>query len=122
MYYTYIIHIPYMYLLVTCFRYYFSDKSVHYSQAPTTADLMIHVAKKIPTKWYQVGILLNIKIATLNAFEAQTTDPFRLCVMVFEEWKREDKVPYTWDTIISTLEAINRKHDAANIRNWLDNN
>ena len=32
-----------------------------YSQAPTTADLMIHVAKKTPTKWYQVGILLNIE-------------------------------------------------------------
>ena len=87
-----------------------------YSQAPTTADLMIHVAKKIPTKWYQVGILLDIKIATLNAFEAQTTDPVRLCVMVFDQWKREDKVPYTWDTIISTLEAVDENCTATKIR------
>ena len=87
-----------------------------YSQAPTTADLMIHVAKKTPTKWYQVGILLDIEIATLNAFEAQTTDPVRLCIMIFDQWKREDKVPYTWDTIISTLEAVDENSTASKIR------
>ena len=86
-----------------------------YSQAPTTVDLMIHVAKKIPAKWYQIGILLNIELATLNAFEAQTTDPVRLCMMVFDQWKREGKTSYTWDTIIKTLEAVDENSIATEI-------
>ena len=37
-----------------------TDKSVVYSQAPSSADLMTLIAKKIPTKWYEVGVLLDI--------------------------------------------------------------
>ena len=55
------------------------------------ADLMIHVARKIPTKWFDVGIQLNIQIATLQAFEQQTRDRVRLFMEVFEQWKRECK-------------------------------
>ena len=97
-----------------------TDKSEVYSQAPTTADLMTLVAKKIPTKWYEVGVLLDIETPTLDALEAQTTDHVRLFMKVFNLWKREEKVPYTWDTIISTLEKADENSAATNIRKWLD--
>ena len=97
-----------------------TDKSEVYSQAPTTADLMTLVAKKIPTKWYEAGVLLDIETPTLDALEAQTTDQVRLFMKVFNLWKREEKVPYTWDTIISTLEKADENSAATNIKKWLD--
>ena len=78
------------------------------------------VAKKIPTKWYELGIQLEIDIATLNTLTAQTNDPVRLCMMVFDQWKREQKVPFTWETIIDTLEEADENSTAAGIREWLD--
>ena len=91
-----------------------------YSQAPSTDDLMVHVACEIPTKWYQVGVLLKIKTSTLNTFEKEISDQVRLCIMVFEQWEKEQKVPFTWETIISTLEKLGEKKTAADIREWLN--
>ena len=91
-----------------------------YSQAPTTPNLITHVAYKTSTKWYEMGALLNIKTAVLNTFEAQTNNPVRLCIMVFEQWEKEQKVPFTWETIISTLEVVGEKKTAADIREWLN--
>ena len=70
------------------------------------ADLMTHVARKTPTKWYEVGIQLNIEIATLQAFEQQTRDQMRLFSAVFERWKKENKIPFTWEAIINALENV----------------
>ena len=97
-----------------------TDKSAVYSQAPSTADLMVHVTCKIPTKWYQVGILLTIKTSQLDALETQTNDPFRLFMKVFDQWEKEQKVPFTWETIISTLDMLGEKKTAADIREWLN--
>ena len=99
-----------------------TDKVVTYFHAPKISKLMNLVAKKIPTKWYELGIQLEIDIATLNTFTAQTSDSIRLCMMVFDQWKREQKVPFTvWETIISTLEEADENSTAAGIREWLDN-
>ena len=81
---------------------------------------MTLVAKKIPTKWYEIGILLDIETPTLDSLEAQTMDQVRLFMKVFNQWKQEGKVPYTWDTIISTLEKADDNSTATNIRKWLD--
>lgn len=62
---------------------------------------------------------MNIKTAVLNTFEAQTNNPVRLCIMVFEQWEKEQKVPFTWETIISTLEEADENSTAADIREWL---
>ena len=97
-----------------------TDKSAVYSQAPSTADLITHVAYKTPTKWYEIGALLNIEIATLNTFETQTSNSGRLWIMVFDQWKREQKVPFTWETIISTLEVVGENSTATDIREWLN--
>ena len=81
---------------------------------------MTFVAQKIPTKWYQIGIQLDIDTSTLDAFEAQTNDQGRLHVKVFNQWKREQELPFTWDTIIAAVEAVGEKSTAASIREWLD--
>ena len=81
---------------------------------------MTRVAHKAPTKWYEIGVLLDIETAILNAFETQSTDTVRLYIKVFDQWKKEQKVPYTWDTIISTLDTAGENKTAAEIREWLD--
>ena len=63
---------------------------------------------------------LEIETATLETFETQTSDQVRLYIKVFNQWKQEQKVPYTWDTIISSLEAVNENETAAKIREWLN--
>ena len=75
---------------------------------------------KIPTKWYKIGIQLEIEIPTLEAFEQQTSDQDRLYSKVFDQWRREQKVPFTWETIIITLEEADENSTAAGIREWLD--
>ena len=91
-----------------------------HSQAPSTADLMVHVALKIPTKWYQVGILLRIETTTLNTFKEQSNDPIQLSIMVYEQWEKELKVPFTWETIVSTLGTLGEKKTATDIQEWLN--
>ena len=62
---------------------------------------------------------MDIEAPALDAFEAQTNDPVRLFMKVFNQWKREQNMPYTWETIISTLEVVGEKKTAADIREWL---
>ena len=78
------------------------------------------VAKKIPTRSYEIGIQLEIDIPTLKTFTAQSNDPVQLWSMVFDQWKREQKVPFTWETIISTLEEADENSTATDIREWLN--
>ena len=75
---------------------------------------------KIPAKWYKIGIQLEIEISTLEAFEQQTSDQDRLYSKVFDQWRKEQKVPFTWETIIDTLEEADENSTAAGIREWLD--
>ena len=97
----------------------FTDK---YSEAPSTADLMVYVACKIPTKWYQLGIMLHIKTTILDTFakEVADHDQVRLSIMVFTQWEKEQKVPFTWETIISTLETLGEKKTATELKEWLN--
>ena len=83
---------------------------------------MVHVACKIPTKWYQLGIMLHIKTTILDTFAKEVTDhdQVRLCIMVFTQWEKEQKVPFTWESIISTLETLGEKKTAAELKEWLN--
>ena len=80
---------------------------------------MTHVARKTPTKWYEVGTQLNIEIATLQSFEQQTRDPMRLFSNVFDQWKKENKIPFTWETIINALENVGENDTVKDVREWL---
>ena len=64
--------------------------------------------------------MLRIKTATLNTFKEQSNDPIQLSIMVFEQWERELKVPFTWDTIINTLETLGEKKTATELKEWLN--
>ena len=103
---------------------YFSitEKAAAYSEAPKTSKLISLVAKKVPTKWYEIGSLLDIETSTLDAFETMTNDQVRIWIKVFDQWKREQKVPFTWETIIITLVEADENSTAAGIREWLDTN
>ena len=61
---------------------------------------------------------LGIETATLDGFKAQSSDQVELFMRVFEQWKSEATVPYTWDTVINTLEKINEGSTAAEIKEW----
>ena len=89
------------------------------SQSPELSDLMTLVAQKAPVKWLVVGIQLKIELSTLMGFQAQTSDQQLLYIKVFDRWKREQTVPYTWGSIINALEAVEEKEAAANVRQWL---
>ena len=82
------------------------------------ADLMSQVSRKTPTKWYEVGIQLKIDTSMLDAFEQQNRDHQRLYSKVFDQWKKEQKLPYTWDTIIDALETIGEQETVSAIRKW----
>ena len=80
---------------------------------------MTLVAQKAPVKWLVVGIQLKIEISILMGFQAQTSDQQLLYIKVFDRWKREQTVPYTWGSIINALEAVEEKEAAVNVRQWL---
>ena len=82
---------------------------------------MNQVAAKTKIKWFQVGIQLKIDSTTLEVFETKSQDPMRCYSMVFTEWKKQGKRPYTWATIIEILEtnAVNEKGAAVELRQWL---
>ena len=84
-------------------------------------ELMSRVAAKTKVKWFQVGIQLNIDLATLNAYETQSSDVMRCYTNVFAEWKRAGEPPYTWATIIEALEsdAVSERDTASNVHKWL---
>ena len=83
-------------------------------------ELISHVARKTLARWYEVGIELMIDAATLDAFDDQTKNQAMLYIKVFKQWKREQKVPYTWTTIIDALDEVGEKSVASDIRKWLN--
>ena len=89
------------------------------SKEPEMHELTSHVAKKTLTRWYEVGIQLRIDTAQLDAFEEQKKDQNRCYIEVFKQWKREQKVPYTWTTIIDALDEVGERSVASDIRKWL---
>ena len=62
-----------------------ADNSMIYSQEPEMRHLMSHVAKKTPTKWFEVGIQLEIETSTLKVFEEKFRDHTRCYSEVFDE-------------------------------------
>ena len=82
-------------------------------------ELMTHVARKRPVKWFEVGIQLQIDMLILEAYEAEYSNQIRLFAKAFEQWRREETLPYTWNTIIAALERVDEHRIATDIRQWL---
>ena len=96
-----------------------TDQSDALSQSPEMHELMTHVAQRRPVKWFQVGIQLQIDMPILEAYEAEYSNQMRLFAKVFEHWRQEKKLPYTWNTIIIALERVDENRITTDIRQWL---
>ena len=88
---------------------------------PIMADLISQVARKKPAKWYDVGIELKIDVSLLDAFDQQARgDCVKIYSKVFEQWKKDKNLPYTWDTVMNVFETIEEKTIVTEIRKWLE--
>lgn len=73
---------------------------------PQLAELMNEVAAKIPARWRDVGIQLNLSLPDLDAIAASgPADPLQHFSSVFHLWKTKLSAPYRWSTVIQALEA-----------------
>ena len=99
------------------FSCFITDQSDVLFQSPKMHELMNHIAYKVPEKWFEVGIQLQIDMRTLESFEnTYDNNQIRLFAKVFEQWRLDGKLPYTWNTIIITIEAIREYSLADDIR------
>ena len=72
---------------------------------PKLRDLMNKVAAKLPSKWWDVGIQLDLTGDELENLKAMYGGNTRQCfTMVFEYWKKRTR-NYSWAAIITALEA-----------------
>ena len=85
---------------------------------PELRDLMNEVAAKIPSRWREVGIQLEISNAKLDCF---TSSPILNFSSVFETWKNDATSPYKWSTLIDALKtpSVNEMRLAEKLTNKL---
>ena len=73
---------------------------------PELSDLMNEVASKVPSKWKQISIQLELTPSDQECFMASSpNDPIQCFTSVFRVWKSRATRPYTWSTVIAVLEA-----------------
>ena len=73
---------------------------------PQLPDLMNEVASKVPAKWKQISIQLELTPSDQECFMASTpNDPLQCFTSVFRVWKSRAIRPYTWSTVIKALES-----------------
>ena len=78
---------------------------------------MNNVAVKIPPKWYNFGVQLNIPTGTLSAVHRHTD--LECFIEVFSIWKCSlSREPISWVTVIAVLESpsIDERKLAADLR------
>jgi len=66
---------------------------------PELLDLTNWVAAKIPARWREVGLQLNIKPGELDAIRGHNFEE------VFTLWKTQRRCDYTWRKLLQALEA-----------------
>ena len=74
---------------------------------PELRDLMNEVAAKIPSKWKQFGIELQLSPDELDGFSlASPRDALQCFSSVFTLWhKKMSREPYSWLTVVGSLRA-----------------
>lgn len=72
---------------------------------PELRDLMNKVASKLPNKWWQVGLQLDLTADELETWRTLYGGSTAQCfTMVFDTWKKRTR-NYSWAAIITALEA-----------------
>ena len=73
---------------------------------PQLSDLMNEVASKVSAKWRQISIQLGLTLNDQKCFiDATSGDPNQCFTFVFNVWRNRATRPYTWSTVIQTLES-----------------
>ena len=63
------------------------------------------VIAKIPHKWKQVAIQLELEEGVIDAIEKNEGKCDDRFIAVLKEWKQSESLPYTWKTLISVLKS-----------------
>ena len=82
-----------------------ASRATSMESEPELRDLMNKVAAKLPNKWWDVGIELDLTGDELENLRTMYGGNTRQCfTMVFEYWKKRTR-NYSWAAIITALEA-----------------
>lgn len=87
--------------------------------SPSIKELMEEVAAKAPKDWIKIGTMLDINQHVLDGFKSQYGPDLMECYLaVFNHWKDNVPLPYTWATIVEVLESgvVQRNVLAAEIK------
>ena len=91
---------------------------------PELSDLMDEIAAKIPGKWRDVGLRLELDQGVLDGIALTNQGNTNHCHSdVFTRWKNLNSTthPYTWSTVVQALESetVGEKLLANKIKNEL---
>ena len=82
-----------------------ASTSTAVSSEPRMSDLANRVAAKIPEKWKQVAIQLELSISEIKTIRQDEDDAFDRFMAVFDRWQRSSCSPYAWKTLVSALKT-----------------
>ena len=73
---------------------------------PTNKDLANEVIPKVCPMWREVGVQLDLDIATLNRIRAEChSDVIQCCTRMFEEWLKQ-KTEASWITVMNACTRV----------------
>lgn len=80
---------------------------------------MALVGHKIPDTWYLMGIQLEIDESILETFYEERNIEQRY-IKVFNRWRRNNRPPYTWKTLMQALRVIGKNDVIKAIKQYLE--
>ena len=85
--------------------------------APTLRDLANEVVPYVSSKWYHLGIQLDLGNHVLNVIKTDNHDLTNCCLKMFHEWLVQD-AGASWSTLVAALnsKAVNEKRLAASLK------
>ena len=89
-------------------------------KAPTELELCKELAD-IRTRWRVIGLGLRLPTYVLEIIQKDGITDENKLLMVINRWKESQSSPFTWETVIATIEGppVNNRKKANEIRNYL---
>ena len=82
-------------------------------------DLISEVAVRIPSKWFEFGVYLNIPYQSLKLIEIKREKDDLLCFAdVFDKWMNNlhvSREPISWATVITVLKSMHEERLVAEL-------
>lgn len=100
------------------------DRSEALKKKPKMSHLLNQVAVKASDKWEILGIHLGVSYDQLKIISNEKQDYVTCYAAVFEQWRKNGTLPYTWATIIDTLKepSVDMVDLASELKLWVDMN